>query len=243
MIKNLIKKIDELLFNGFIKRCYHKVIYSNDILRKTRLLNYTLKRKEKKSLLLADLIYRSPLDGVIVECGVGVGATLIKIAQISKKKIYAFDSFEGFPENLSENDDQTLSKYLKDNKWNYKLMNIDLVKQNLLNNKVNEKEIEKRIIFKKGFFPESFKGFDEKISFLHLDVDLYYSYKDCLEFFFPKILKNGIVTFDEYEPNTEVKNRKGWNFIGANKAIDEFVEKNNLKLIEHWTGFKYIIKE
>ena len=116
-------------------------------------------------------------------------------------------------------------------------------KKNLINNKLNEKEIEERIIFKKGFFPKSFEGFDEKISFLHLDVDLYNSYKDCLEFFFPKVLKKGIVTFDEYELNTYVKNRKGWNFIGANKAIDEFVEKNNLKLYEHWTGFKYIIKD
>ena len=88
MIKNLIKKIDELLFKGIVKRSYHRLIYFNDVLKKTKQLNYTLRRKEKKSLLLADLIYRSPLDGVIVECGVGVGATLIKIAQISKKKIF-----------------------------------------------------------------------------------------------------------------------------------------------------------
>ena len=243
MIKNLIKKIDELLFKGIIKRSYHKLVYFNDVLKKTKQLNYTLRRKEKKSLLLADLIYRSPSDGVIVECGVGVGATLMKIAHISKKKIYAFDSFEGFPNELSEKDDETLSKYLKDNKWNYKLMNIDLVKKNLINNKLNEKEIEERIIFKKGFFPESFEGFDEKISFLHLDVDLYNSYKDCLEFFFPKLVKNGIVTFDEYESDIKVKNTKGWNFKGANKAIDEFVQKNNLKLIDHWTGFKYVIND
>lgn len=243
MIKNLIKKVDEILFKSTIKKIYHRITYSNNILRKTTLLNYTLKRKEKKSLLLADLIYKCPEEGVIVECGVGVGATLIKIAKISKKKIYAFDSFEGFPENLSEKDDQYLEKYLKDNKWNYKLMNIDLVKNNLANNYLDEKEINDRIVFKKGYFPESFKDFNEKISFLHLDVDLYNSYKDCLEFFYPKLIKNGIVTFDEYEPDTKIKNRKGWNFIGANKAIDEFVNKNNLKLLEHWTGFKYIIKD
>ena len=167
----------------------------------------------------------------------------MKIAKISKKKIYAFDSFEGFPENLSKNDDQYLGKYLKESKWNYKLMSIDLVKQNLLNNCLSKKEVDDRIIFKKGFFPHSFKDFNEKISFLHLDVDLYNSYKDCLEFFFPKLVKNGIVTFDEYETDIKVKNTKGWNFKGANKAIDEFVQKNNLKLIDHWTGFKYVIND
>ena len=63
-------------------------------------------------------------------------------------------------------------KILKFSKKHYKLMSIDLVKRNLLNNGINEKDIENKIIFKKGFYPESFKNFDEKISFLHLDVDL-----------------------------------------------------------------------
>ena len=61
MIKNLIKKIDEFLFKGIIKKIYHRLIYFNDVLKKTKQLNYTLRRKEKKSLLLADLIYRSPI--------------------------------------------------------------------------------------------------------------------------------------------------------------------------------------
>ena len=79
-------------------------------------------------------------------------------------------------------------------------------------------------------------------SFLHLDVDLYQSYKDCLEFFYPKLLKGGIVTFDEYTVDYELKKKKGWSFSGAKTAIDEFVEKNNLKLKHHSTGFKYIVK-
>tara|TARA_X000000950_G_scaffold286754_1_gene396689 strand:- start:10872 stop:11237 length:366 start_codon:yes stop_codon:yes gene_type:complete len=121
-------------------------------------------------------------------------------------------------------------------------MNIDLVKKNLLKNGISENDCNERIIFKKGFFPNSFKGFDEPISFLHLDVDLYSSYKDCLEFFFPKLVKGGIVTFDEYTVDDDLKERKGWNLIGAKIAIDEFIEKNNLKLIHHFTGYKYIIK-
>ena len=60
----------------------------------------------------------------------------------------------------------------------------------MINNDITAKDIENKIIFKKGFFPNSFLGFDKEISFLHLDVDLYNSYKDCLEFFFPKLKIN-----------------------------------------------------
>ena len=48
-----------------------------------------------------------------------------------------------------------------------------------------------------------------------MDVDLYSSYKDCLEFFFPKLVKGGIVTFDEYTVDDDLKERKGWNLIGS----------------------------
>ena len=75
-----------------------------------------------------------------------------------------------------------------------------------------------------------------------MDVDLYQSHKDCLEFFFPKLKKGGIVTFDDYEKNQIRSLKKGYDWRGANIAIDEFVEKNNLKLENHHTGYKYIIK-
>jgi hypothetical protein len=83
---------------------------------------------------LNDLLKVSPREGVIVECGVGVGFTLSILSNISTKKIYAFDSFEGFPEDLSVKEDKNLFKVLKYSKWNYKLMTIDLVKKNLLKN-------------------------------------------------------------------------------------------------------------
>ena len=73
-------------------------------------------------------------------------------------------------------------------------------------------------------------------------MDLYNSYKDCLEFFFPKIKKGGIVTFDEYYNNISDSPKKGWDWRGANAAIDEFVKKYNLELLKHFTGYRYIIK-
>ena len=195
-----------------------------------------------KVILLTDLIKESPKEGVIVECGVANGGSLIILNKLSKKKIFAFDSFEGFPNQQFEKDHENISQVIKSRKWHYKLMTIDLVKKNLLNNGISKEEIENKIIFRKGYFPLSFKNFNEEISFLHLDVDLYQAHKDCLEFFFPKLKKGGIVTFDDYEINQIQSLKKGYNWRGAKIAIDEFVEKNNLKLENHYTGFKYIIK-
>lgn len=237
MIYKNLKKIT------FLRKIVQNIKYSKERKSKIETLILQKDRKPYKAILLFDLLNKSPSDGVIVECGVGKGATLSILSNISNKKIYAFDSFEGFPEEISNHDHKNLLKVLKFSKWHYKLMTKERVTENLLANGAKIQDIGKKIFLKQGFFPNSFKDFDEKISFLHLDVDLYQSYKDCLEFFFSKIKIGGIVTFDEYYDNISVSPKKGWDWRGANIAIDEFVKKNNLKLLKHFTGYRYIVKE
>ena len=88
---------------------------------------------------------------------------------------------------------------------------------------IEEHEIEK-INFVKGFFPESFQNYNsDKIDFLHLDVDLYNSYKNCLEFFWKYLNKGSLVLFDEYKSKSDL-----YKWPGASKAIDEFFTKKNL---------------
>lgn len=242
MVVKILKKIDKSYLNGFFRKKYHEFKYGNEVKKKLHNLNLKLQQPEKKALLLSDLISKCPNDGDIVECGVGVGFTLTILSLLSKKKIYAFDSFEGFPSEFSEKEDKNLIKTFSKSKWNYKLMTTELVKKNLLENGISENDFNERIFLKKGFFPDSFKGFNQPISFLHLDVDLYLSYKECLDFFYPMLVKGGIVTFDEYVPDNEKKKKKGYNFIGAKIAIDEFLKENNITLLEHFSGYKYIIK-
>ena len=72
---------------------------------------------------------------------------------------------------------------------------------------------------------------------LHLDCDLYQSYKDSLEFLYPKVVRNGIIAFDEYV-NEE------WAFPGAVKAINEFFGENVKKIQKcSLTGKSYLIKK
>ena len=71
---------------------------------------------------------------------------------------------------------------------------------------------------------------------LHLDCDLYKSYKESLEFMYPKVVQNGIIVFDEYLDQK--------NFPGAIKAIDDFFGQKIQDIQKcDITGKYYLIKK
>lgn len=82
-----------------------------------------------------------------------------------------------------------------------------------------------------GFFENTLHEYEGKIAILHLDCDLYNSYKCCLNTLYDKVVSGGIILFDEYKSYTQLDN-----FPGAAKAIDEFFIKKNIK----FHRFEYI---
>ena len=53
--------------------------------------------------------------------------------------------------------------------------------------------------FHVGFIPDTFKGVEiPRLAFAHVDVDLYQSVLDCIEFVYPRLVPGGIVVFDDY---------------------------------------------
>jgi O-methyltransferase len=192
-----------------------------------------LSRDIAKALFLQEMALRSPASGVIVECGVATGKSLGILGLVSDKKIYAFDSFEGFPKGT----DKDSNSFNSDKKWLYKLMDVDVARNNIIRMGINPADIHSRIFFVKGFFPESFSGFKQEVALLHLDVDLYQSYKDCLSHFFPLLRSGGVILFDEYD---HAKDLQKW--PGAKIAIDEFLSEYDLPIRHHWSGFTYAQK-
>lgn len=65
----------------------------------------------------------------------------------------------------------------------------------------------------KGFVPDTFAGRDDKISFAHLDMDIYSPTKSALEYIFPRLLDGGMIVLDDYG---------FWTTPGVKKAVDEF---------------------
>ena len=157
------------------------------------------------------------VKGDVVECGVGYGYSFFELCCLTYlenkgRKIYGFDSFEGFPEP-SEEDKSPRNP--RKGEWNVstaETIEMLLTKKG----KIEPSFIKSNVRLVKGFFENSLQKYDGmSIAFLHLDVDLYKSYKVTLEYFWPMVARGGVVLFDEYKNEIE-------KFPGGCKAIDEF---------------------
>jgi len=88
-----------------------------------------------------------------------------------------------------------------------------------------------------GYFNDTLKTYQGQVALLHLDVDLYDSYKVCLETLYPKVATGGVILFDEYAEPTDLKN-----WPGAKKAIDEFLGENKKYLERDKFGKWFYVK-
>jgi hypothetical protein len=176
-------------------------------------------------------------DSIIVEVGVYKGGSLKLLGEnFPKKLVYGIDTFEGLPiEDWNENEIHKVGDF-SDNSY-------EKVEE-FLGDLIVGKTKKGNIWLIKGYFPESFlkiiendkeeykeRHTVEQYSFIHVDTDFYKSVKSCIEFFYPKLLKGGIMVFDDYN----------WpNCPGVKKALDESglkYEKTNAKYQA------YLIKE
>jgi hypothetical protein len=132
-------------------------------------------------------------EGCFLEIGVWNGGTGTLIAKRAKQlgvkeNIYLCDTFKGVVKTNSEYDDA----YYKDGK--HSNCCIENVKQILKYFNIEDVKI---LV---GIFPEETKHLflDKKIRFCHIDVDIYQSAKDILNYIWPMIIPGGIVVYDDY---------------------------------------------
>lgn len=155
------------------------------------------------------------VPGDIAECGVFRGATLVAMALYVRqrgngKHLVGFDSFAGFDDsikidiNLGGADTDEYRKVGGFSDTSPELVLAKARRLHLAN-----------VELAPGFFSQTLPSHSHReFSFVHLDCDMYSSYKECLEFFYPRVTSGGIILFDEY-------NDPPW--PGCNKAVDEFV--------------------
>jgi|TARA_B100001750_G_scaffold227214_1_gene220647 predicted O-methyltransferase YrrM len=153
------------------------------------------------------------VTGNIIELGTWLGGFTCLMAKYlnmieSDKHIITCDSFEGMPEYT--NKEWKTAGLLK--------VDIELVKD-----KFKQFSVDDRITIVKGFIEKTLPTLHDKtFSFALIDTAAYDSLKFALEFIYPRLSKNGIITFDDYlKPKQE--------FASA-KAIDEFCKKYELKV-------------
>jgi hypothetical protein len=171
---------------------------------------------ESNIKIIFELLGRAArVPGDIAECGVFRGSSLAAIGLYAKqhrlnKVVHGFDSFEGFDESVvfdlrlggEESGDKRVGGF---NETSYPLVREKLARLGL----------EDIVRLHRGFFASTLpECSDATFSFVHLDCDIYDSYKECLGFFYPRTSPGGIILFDEY-------NDPPW--PGCNLAIDEFL--------------------
>ena len=154
---------------------------------------------------------QSKLDGDMAEVGVYQGGSAKLISEVkNEKELHLFDTFEGLPK-VSEKDTHFGTSYWKTGEFsNTSLENV----KNYLSNYKN-------VYCYKGKFPETSNPIkDKKFSFVHLDVDLFQSTIDCLDFFYPRMVNGGIILTHDYHTD------------GVKQAFNEFCKDKKIPQIQ-----------
>jgi hypothetical protein len=178
-----------------------------------------------------EYVVKHQIPGDFVECGVWKGGSSMLIAKtllkfgVSDRKIWMYDTYEGMSEP-TENDkdiagvkaDDLLKNASKEDQasvWCFS--SLDEVKSNLKLTGYNETLIH----FVKGKVEDTIPGEIPAgdIALLRLDTDWYESTKHEMIHMFPKLVKSGVLIIDDYG-----------HWVGAKKAIDEYVEANKIIL-------------
>lgn len=178
----------------------------------------TLISPDRLAILIALVKQCRPLMGDFWECGVFRGGSARIISDLlTHQRLYLFDTFIGLPAPTPSLDDHR--------EGDFSDTSLEGVKKTVPYPNTT---------FIKGLIPDTFKGFElSRISFAHVDVDLYASVKDCVEFIYPRILSGGIILFDDYGfPQCR----------GAKVAVDEYCASQGITLFPLATKQAFIWK-
>lgn len=159
---------------------------------------------------LVQLLKNAPInEGDVCELGCWRGLSAYQLAHHLQstgfqETFHIFDSFQGLSKyddiDIPEGNVQDLEK-----KQTQFACSLEIVQSNLKDFNFIE--------YHQGWIPDRFNDvLDKKFSFVHIDVDLYQPIHDSIQYFYPKLVKGGVMVFDDY----------GYvQFPGAKKAVDQ----------------------
>ena len=174
------------------------------------------------------------LEGDIVECGVSIGHGALLFLLMSEylgveRTYYGFDSFTGFPDPVQQDEATPITGK------GFWANPPETVLRVLRDGRIPEDKIRERVRLVKGLFDRTLSRYEGKIALLHLDCDLYESYRSALTHLYDKVVSGGIIMFDEYDDSR---------WPGARKAIDEFfADKPEKPTAHHKSSWKYYVQK
>lgn len=168
------------------------------------------------------------VSGALIEIGVwkgGTGALIAKAAELNNinDTVYLCDTFEGIVKSSDRDpdwDDGDLSKGVSKK----------LVK-NLVFSKMNLKNV--KVL--KGIFPDdtSEQIHETKFRFCHIDVDVYNSAEDIMDWIWDKMSIGGVIVYDDYGTR---------HTTGIIEFVNEQRGMNDRVIIHNLNGHAVVIK-
>lgn len=159
--------------------------------------------------LCSNEIKTNNVQGNIAELGVYKGEFSKKLNQLfPEKKLYLFDTFEGFHQNDISTEKQS---NFSSGEQDFSDTNVELV--------LGKMKYRNNCIVKKGYFPESAIDVKDTFCFVSLDADLYEPILSGLQFFYPRLQPKGYIFVHDF--NNDL-------YKGARRAVVEFCTANNI---------------
>ena len=175
-----------------------------------------LRRAQRAFHLGRYVEYAAKLPGNMIECGVFGGFSSLMsckiLSQLSPEfngeGFYLCDSFEGLSQPL----ERDLVKVVESNgivkKYSSHKQGHFAVDYATVSGRFSEYP---GVTLLKGWIPEVFAKLPEsKWSYVHIDVDLYDPTMACLNYFYPRMTKGGVILNDDFDSPMFPGGRKSW---------------------------------
>lgn len=164
------------------------------------------------------------ISGAVAEFGVWRGETARYINEyFMDDNFYLLDTFDGFNEkDINKETGIAKKSSIKD----FSDTSLELVRRQM--------PYLDKCCFIKGYFPESATQIPQDIQFkfVNLDVDLYQPILSGLQYFYPKMVKDGVILVHDYFHPF---------YTGTKKAVDEFAVEMNLRTLPIGDAFSVMI--
>jgi len=178
------------------------------------------------------------VPGDVIELGVYKGASLIRLATFRKilendfsRKIIGFDMFGKFPYSRSNttSDIEFIEQFENAGGFGIKRSELRTIleRKKLENIELIEGDVFKTLDHYLIQHPQT------RISFLHLDLDVFAPTEYALNLLYDRVVTGGVIVFDDYN-----------SVEGETLAVDNFIKRNELKLIKnsYYSVPSYVVK-
>lgn len=222
----LKNKIKRNVYTRIYKYLNHRNMLLGSVLvslKRKRIINFDYEGwidtiRVQQLELVAYEILEKDLSGSVAELGVYKGGFAKRINEVfPKKKLYLFDTFEGFdPVDIQIDKD---SGYQRLPDWKLDIRFKDTSEGVVLSNMPHPEMCE----IKKGYFPDTAMGMeDESYCFVSIDTDLYKPIYEGLCYFYPRLVRGGYIFVHDY-------NEDG--YPGAKDAILKYCSENGIPYV------------